>query len=58
MSERSEALEMDLLDRELRLVGTNEWNNEELLRLAGRYLQRAIFPVGFTPKTTRPEAPR
>jgi ABC-type branched-subunit amino acid transport system substrate-binding protein len=42
--------------REVRLLGTNEWLSEELLRRAGRYVQRAILAVGFSPVSPSPEA--
>jgi ABC-type branched-subunit amino acid transport system substrate-binding protein len=42
--------------REVRLLGTNEWLSEELLRRAGRYVQRAILAVGFSPASRSPEA--
>jgi ABC-type branched-subunit amino acid transport system substrate-binding protein len=39
--------------REVQLLGTNEWHADELLRLAGRYLQRAVLAVGFAPGSAR-----
>jgi ABC-type branched-subunit amino acid transport system substrate-binding protein len=43
-------------ERGTRLLGTNEWFADALLRHAGRYVQGAVLAVGFTPQGARPEA--
>jgi branched-chain amino acid transport system substrate-binding protein len=40
----------------VRLLGTNEWYSDELLRLAGRFAARAVLPVGLPPAGSAPEA--
>jgi branched-chain amino acid transport system substrate-binding protein len=39
--------------RDVRLLGTNEWISEELLRQAGRYVQGAVLAAGFAPGADR-----
>lgn len=37
------------------LLGTNLWHDQELIALAGRYVQRALVPTNFYPQSDRPE---
>lgn len=39
----------------VRLLGTNLWNSEKLIRSAGRFAQGAIFPEIFFPDSPLPE---
>jgi len=36
------------------LLGTDLWNSEELVEIAGRYVNGAIFPSGFFPGSGYP----
>lgn len=40
--------------RGVRLLGTSAWNDPELLRLAGRHLDGAVFAAGSDATSTRP----
>jgi len=33
----------------VRLLGTNLWNSQELIEIAGKYVHGALFPSGFFP---------
>lgn len=39
---------------DLPLLGINGWNSPELLRLAGRYVEGAVFVDGFFPESKQP----
>lgn len=38
------------------LLGTNLWHNQDLWKMAGRYLRWAVFPDGFNPDSSNPIA--
>lgn len=36
------------------LLGTNLWHSDQLIRMAGRYAEGAVFPTGFFPESDAP----
>lgn len=40
------------------LLGTNLWNSDTLVSLAGQYLQHAVIPEGFFAESTEPQVVR
>ncbi len=42
--------------KDVQLLGSNAWNSPKLLKLAGEYLEGAVFVDGFFPASERPGA--